>query len=130
MAANKINVVGLLPTEPVISRCSWCYAQDTGYNKKILSLELAEKLIFLLKELGVETIILLGGEPTLYKHLPDLIKKIINAGIHPAVVSNGRRFADLNYAKMIADTGITNVGFSIKGANRQQYLELTGRERL
>ncbi|MFA5359566.1 MAG: radical SAM protein [Patescibacteria group bacterium] len=128
MAANKINVGWLTPNRACNNRCSWCYAKSTNFNDKILGLELAEKLINLLKELGVETVIILGGEPTLYKHLPDLIKKIINAGIQPAVVSNGRRFADFNYAKTIANTGINSVGFSIKGANKQQYLELTGRD--
>lgn len=108
------------------NRCEWCYAQGTGFKDVNLSLELAKKLIFFLKDIGVKRAILLGGEPTLYNHLPEVIKMLIEAGIQPVTVSNGRRFADKSYARMMTDTGFKGISFSIKAANKEQYIKLTG----
>ena len=108
------------------NRCEWCYAQGTGFKDVNLPLDLAENLIYFMKDIGVGRVILLGGEPTLYAHLLEIIRMLIRTDIQPILVSNGRKFADKNYARMIADTGLNAVGFSMKAANKEQYMRLTG----
>lgn len=58
-------------------RCGWCYARDTDYKSKDMSLDLAEKLINFFKELAVTQTVVLGGEPTVYPHLLQVLRMLI-----------------------------------------------------
>lgn len=108
------------------NRCRWCYAKGTEFKNDDMDFGLARKLVDLLSEMKAENCIILGGEPTLYKKLPELIKYTIDQKIKPILITNGRRFADMRYAKMMASTGLKIVDISNKAPNAIRYKELTG----
>ncbi len=79
-------------------RCGWCYAGSTGYKTDCdMSLELAKKLATLVKNAGVKTIVIIGGEPTLWKHLFEFNDFCRKLKIKTGLVSNCQRFSSLKF---------------------------------
>ena len=82
-------------TEKCNYRCKFCFARYKNCNKE-LSLNDSLKLIGILAENGCKKINFAGGEPTLIKHLPELIKYSKDLGLFVSLISNGtginRRF--------------------------------------
>lgn len=108
-------------------RCKWCYAKSTDYNKEdIMSLNLAKELIDFSKAINAKSITLIGGEPTIYPHIFELIKYVKISGLRSTLVTNGYLLSDNNYLNKLKNIGLDMVGFSIKAANRQQQIDLTG----
>ena len=108
-------------------RCKWCYAKGTGFKvKDDMDLELAYKLIDLFKELNIKSICLIGGEPTVYKHLTEVIKYANEKKIRLVMVTNGVCFADEEYLDSIIQSGIRNFNISLKGYDKKSYKEVTG----
>lgn len=108
-------------------RCPWCYAQNTEYEKsKTMSLDLAKKLIEFAKPLGVKSIILIGGEPTYYPHIIEILEFIKEQKMSVNIVTNGYRLHDKNFAKELKNLDYGGLVFSIKAANREQHKKLTG----
>jgi molybdenum cofactor biosynthesis enzyme MoaA len=62
---------------------------------------------------------LIGGEPTLHKDLPFIIKKITDMELKHRVVlvTNGLRLANPHYTKKLADNGLKTVYLSLNGAD-------------
>ncbi len=107
-------------------RCKWCYAQNTGFKvKDDLDINLAYKLIDIFKELGIKHICLLGGEPTLYKHLLGVIKYINSNNMKATLITNGILLSNEKILSDIINSGISGVNISLKGENREIYKEIT-----
>jgi len=49
-------------------RCQWCYGTSTAGGSDV-DYETAKNIVSLLKDAGVKTIVLIGGEPTIWKDL-------------------------------------------------------------
>lgn len=72
--------------------CRFCYDQFAGYSPKdILSLGQLDEIFALLAQDGVRKLTLAGGEPTLHPQLREVMVRIVQAGLVPAIVTNGRR---------------------------------------
>ncbi len=74
-------------------RCVQClYKLDICFQveKKEIAFEDAVKLISDFKEMGATKLTLMGGEPTLYKHLLDLIKKSKELGYEYVRIDTNR----------------------------------------
>lgn len=56
-----------------------------------------------------------GGEPTLREDLPQLIRAARANGHHPVVVSNGLRFADAAYVRLLKQAGLQIAYLSFNG---------------
>ena len=55
------------------NRCSWCYARETKFSNAFMDLGNACKLVDELYKNNVKNIVLIGGEPSIYKYLIPLI---------------------------------------------------------
>lgn len=76
-------------------RCKWCYAKDAVFDsRQTLTMELALRLLKITKEVGIKRITLIGGEPTLWKHLLDFNAECRKIGIKSSLVTNGYRFSN------------------------------------
>ncbi len=106
------------------NRCNWCYAQKT--NHEHMELSDAKRCIDRLYDLGIKKIILIGGEPTVYKYLPDIVSYIAKKGLKVSLLSNGRCFSDYDYAKRCLEAGVSGIDISLKGLNKSEYIENTG----
>lgn len=109
------------------NRCTFCYAQDTKFDKDLsMKPELAFKLIQVCQDIGIKNILLIGGEPTLYTDVVEIVSKINESGMTPIMITNGRRFSDEGFCQTIVNAGLASINISAKATNRDQYLDTTG----
>jgi len=111
-------------------KCKWCYAKDTNYQKNDdIDIKLAYDIVDLCEELKINHITLIGGEPTIYPNLPEVISYSRSKKISCGIVTNGVKLADINYIKKLMKVGQDTFSISLKGENRNNFLEITGQDR-
>ena len=92
-------------------KCRFCSNPE---REATLDFEQARQLIDDFVSRGYDGIILTGGEPTLNKELPRMIRYASERGLHSRVITNGQRMADLDYLKTLVDAGLNHVHVSIQ----------------
>ncbi len=122
---SKIQNIWLTINRNCNLRCKWCYAKSENFNSE-MDLKLAKELIDFFKELDIKEISLIGGEPTCYSNLLELISYIKNKNIKVCLITNGLLFSDKNYLKKIEKIGVDDINFSIKGWSKDSYIDNTG----
>lgn len=70
-------------------RCPYCYTPEESYFEDELTCEEIKKTILQAKDLGARKIIVLGGEPTLYPHLIEMLHFIKNLDLEIEIFTNG-----------------------------------------
>jgi radical SAM protein with 4Fe4S-binding SPASM domain len=69
--------------------CPYCYVPKSGYLRDELTLEEIRDVILQAKALGVQKIIILGGEPTIYPHIKECIGFLREQDLEVEVFTNG-----------------------------------------
>ena len=109
-------------------RCPWCYSSELVLPEKIKKQpRVSEKELFdFLKERKglLEGVALCGGEPTINKKLPELIKKIRKLGYSVKLDTNGSNPKMLK--KLIDDKLVDYVAMDIK-APKEKYQKIFGK---
>jgi radical SAM protein with 4Fe4S-binding SPASM domain len=124
---QKFNTTWLVLTYNCDNRCNWCYANSNNLKEKQSFPEQYEEgTLNLLESLGLKKVILIGGEPTLYPNLPNLLRKFENTGIEIGLVSNGRKLSDYKFAKELKDSGLKAMSISFSGYCSNVQDKLTG----
>lgn len=78
------------------------------------------------KEEGCKRLVISGGDPTVYPHLKEIIEYGNNIGYQKIqLVTNGRMFANEDFAKKIISAGVNELTFSIHGHNAKIHDNLT-----
>ena len=70
-------------------RCSYCYVEERGPNPNELSLEEIRCVLLQAKALGARKIIILGGEPSIYPYLPEMLEFLADNGLAIEIFTNG-----------------------------------------
>ncbi|MCM1222755.1 MAG: radical SAM protein [Lachnospiraceae bacterium] len=123
---NKIETVWLTLNRVCNLRCNWCYAKSLNFqNAQNMNLFLAKDLVDFSNQLGINEIALIGGEPTCYEELTNLISYISNKGIDTWLITNGIKFKDYSYVEKLSKAGLTGINFSLKGWSKQSYFSNT-----
>jgi len=91
-----------------------------------MPLPYAKDVMAELKDCGVENCLLIGGEPTLYALLPELIEYGANLGLKMKLVSNGRRLSDRFYVERLKQAGLVHASVSIEASTADLHDEITG----
>ncbi len=108
-------------------RCRWCYAEGTAYKTESdMSLEMATTLAQIAKDVGVQTILVIGGEPTLWSPLGEFNKFCASSGIRTILVTNGVRFGDDAFVERYREDPCDDMGLSIKAVTPEQLEVVTG----
>ncbi|MFW6025207.1 MAG: radical SAM protein, partial [Candidatus Woesearchaeota archaeon] len=105
------------------NRCRFCLHKDEKeWRKK--STDKIKKDIECTK--NFDKIVFTGGEPTMRKDLPTLIKHAKNEGFKIIELeSNGRRFFYNDYTQKIISSGVTKFKISLHGSTAKIHEELT-----
>jgi radical SAM protein with 4Fe4S-binding SPASM domain len=82
-------------------RCSYCYVPTKEELEQELSREELKNVICQAKKLGAGKIIILGGEPSIYPHLQEMINFIKKEGLNIEMFTNGSGIT-LELAKFLA----------------------------
>jgi len=69
--------------------CPYCYVPHPDYFENELTRQEIRDVILQAKALGVRKIIILGGEPTIYPHIKEVVKFIIDQEMDVELFTNG-----------------------------------------
>jgi len=106
-------------------RCKWCYAKGNGFaSEQTLTMELAERLLEIVREMGIKHITLIGGEPTLWKHLMDFNIKCQRVSIKTTLITNAYRFGNDDYWEQYLQNPNDSVWASLKAFDNDSAMEL------
>jgi radical SAM protein with 4Fe4S-binding SPASM domain len=87
--SNRLLAIRLETNKSCNLRCRYCYAQSGEDSAKIADLNVLKRIISEAKELGIRSVVVIGGgEPTLHPNFRDLIAYIDSLGIIPMLFSN------------------------------------------
>lgn len=117
----KFSTAWLTTNRTCNNHCTWCYAKNTLDSKNIMGIDETKLMVDALAERNVKNIILIGGEPTIYPHLVELVEYIHKKGLRVSMATNGRRFADLEFAGKVLSAGIDGIDISLKGISEKEY---------
>jgi len=90
-----------------------------------MSLDLAITLTKLLKDLSIKRIIVIGGEPTLWKPLFQYNDFCRKEGMNTVLITNGLRFASDRFFEQYQEHPCESLGLSMKGGTPEEYLAAT-----
>ena len=100
--------------------CTFCYA-TFPQARRTLPLADALAVIERLADAGTQKITFVGGEPTLYPHLVEVVRHSEALGLTTCIVSNGARLNDV--LDRVADS-IDWIGLSVDSGNEQTQKDL------
>jgi radical SAM protein with 4Fe4S-binding SPASM domain len=96
-------------------RCSWCYAAGRKFSSRdCMPIDLARRLADIIAQAGLKHVTILGGEPTLWRHLMTLNSRLRALGLRTTLVSNGARFGDDRFWESYLEEPNDRVGLSVK----------------
>jgi len=101
-------------------RCSWCIEKDGFHPSHRASWEEITEAAL---DTGKQNILLLGGEPTLYKDLGKVIEVLADYGRKVYLTTNGSKLTNRYYPNVL--TRLTGINISFHG-NYWENLAITG----
>lgn len=90
-----------------------------------MPLDLFHQIIDLVSGLGIRNVTLTGGEPTIYPHILEAIRCCKDHGLNVTIPTNGLAFALRDRLEQFCEAGVDRIGMSVKGHDRQSYLDPT-----
>ncbi len=112
-------------TEECPNRCLHCALPDSG-RKLRLSPETAKDVIAQVLDMGTTLIIFDGGEPALYKELPELVESVDDRAIS-TIFTSGAGFT-LPLARRLKESGLYAVNVSLDSPVPEEHDAMRGRE--
>jgi len=111
-------------------RCKWCYASTTKYDEcKTMDFEFAKKILKFANDLEIKRMVIIGGEPTIYDHISDVVKQCYEYGMNSSIVTNGVKYADESFLKELIQSGLSFSTLSLKALTREKYKIATGTDK-
>ncbi len=131
---RKFPYMRLSITDVCNFKCGYClpngYEVNKSDNRKFLHLDEIKRLAKVFSKLSVSKIRLTGGEPTVRKDLPEIIKILKNeSGIKKVVITTNGYHLDKKI-KMLLDSGLNGINISIDSLDRDTFKKITGHDRL
>lgn len=112
--------------------CAYCVDGETVEHKtpqsQLTSAQLAEVIKNLHEKLDFDTIRLTGGEPTLYRELIPLVRKLSKLNVPLKMTSNG--FLLSKMAKQLADAGLESINISLDAIDEAVFEKMAKRKGL
>ncbi|OQY11097.1 MAG: hypothetical protein B6I31_05590 [Desulfobacteraceae bacterium 4572_19] len=129
--ADSVKKAGLLSIELELSlrcnfKCPYCYVPDTNYFEEELLEEEIRDVILQAKEMGAKKITILGGEPTIYPGILEIVRFISQNNLQVEIFSNGSGIT-ADFAKELFANNVRMV-LKKNTLNEELQDKLTGKE--
>ncbi len=112
--------INVEPTNACNLKCYTCSIDGTR-KRGFMDLDLFRKIIDQAPASGVyEVALFMGGEPLLHKDLPYMIKYVEDKGLETRMYTNATLLTR-EKAEAILDSGLTFMGVSFDGDNKEEY---------
>jgi cyclic pyranopterin phosphate synthase len=103
----------------------FCHREGIPPQDEFMSPEEIERIVRILKSLGVRYIKLTGGEPLLRNDITDIISRIRSTGVDEiSMTTNGTRLDVLAYK--LREAGLDRINISIHSLKRWKFYLITG----
>ena len=122
---TSINVGWLILNYKCNNRCSGCYAQNTNFIDQPMPFGGALKIMSMLKQMEIKNCLLIGGEPTLYNRLVDMLNAGRKYGLNLKLITNGRKLANKQYLLSLIKAGLKHACISVEGAAEKTHNSIT-----
>jgi len=110
---NNKKELTIFPSYFCNMKCSICITKSSPNSNKFLSLAKLEPII---KRYNNSVINIMGGEPTIYPYLEQLITLIKKNKNIPVLFTNGIKLMDPNYVKWLKTIGIRHVNLQFESS--------------
>jgi hypothetical protein len=111
----KINNLILELNSNCNSNCLYCYLKDVSQDGGDTH-DFFDGKLFHHSKKGIPNVDFTGGEPTLYKELPRLIRRAANLGYtNRSLVTNGRMLSCMPFTKRLCSAGLTRAIITLDG---------------
>jgi radical SAM protein with 4Fe4S-binding SPASM domain len=113
-------------------RCSFCYAgcnctvNPVADDREMSVSEIQQVLRKIWEEGKVPSVSFTGGEPTLRRELPELVRYAKQQGLRVNLITNGTR-VDAELARRLADAGLDSAQVSLEGVSAETHERVTRR---
>ncbi len=104
-------------------RCKYCYNSDERFKMPLPDYNKTKRILERICEWGVREIIYLGGEPTIFPNLWEILEQAKRKGIGQRLISNGAFINDVS-AKNFSSIGV-EIGISLHGTDAKVHDEIT-----
>lgn len=125
------SILRLILTPQCNLRCIYCH--NEGFEPErdsfsALPVPDLKKILTLLKQNGVKSVCISGGEPLLVPSFPDVLQTVIDIfGGSLVHVSTNGVFLD-KYLDLMKDLGVARINVSCDAVDRTQYQHITGKD--
>jgi len=110
------------------NRCLFCYASSPfreGEHRLMSTVEVKRVMEVIFGDAHVPSLSFTGGESTLRKDLPELIRHGADLGLRINLITNGARCANLDYARSLVDAGLASAQVSIEAGDAALHDAIT-----
>ncbi|MFF1924021.1 radical SAM protein [Streptomyces sp. NPDC058221] len=110
------------------SACVFCFTEWIRHEPRLTREQAMRSLDEAASIATMEGVVLTGGEPTLRKDLPGLVRHASAKGFGSiGLQTNGHRISDPRYLDELVESGVTHVLLSLHGARRETHDGIAGR---
>ena len=88
-AANRLLSMEIEFSRACNFRCAYCYQAERTAAADEMTLEESRDVLLQARELGARKIIILGGEPSIYPHLVEMLRFLGRQGFEVEIFTNG-----------------------------------------
>jgi radical SAM protein with 4Fe4S-binding SPASM domain len=114
------------------NRCKFCYAADfccstteISSDMEFMDFNYAKNVLTEMKNIGAENCLLIGGEPTVYPYLFDIIGFGTAIGLKMKLVSNGRKLSNYNFVLSLKKAGLIHSSVSLEASDEKTHNSIT-----
>ncbi|MCW5204145.1 MAG: radical SAM protein [Candidatus Electrothrix communis] len=126
VAANQLLSMEIEFSRVCNFRCSYCYVEGKEIWENELSEEEIKGVILQAKELGARKIIILGGEPSIYPYLAEMLRFLGQEGLEVEMFTNGSGI-DQELATVLAQEKV-RVALKLNSQNEALQDKLAGKK--
>lgn len=136
---NRIVKVNIDYDEPLNNRakldtgthcnydCTFCYYKSELNN--VTQFDVIKQRIDYLVACGITEVDLSGGESSIHRDWFKILDYCVEHGLHISTLSNGFRFADINFLRKSQEHGLKEILFSLHGYDEDSHNKIVGRPR-
>ena len=130
---RTIEYLRVSVTDKCNLRCRYCMPPE-GVSKlshsDIMSIEEITRICAILCDMGVRRIRLTGGEPLVRKGITDLVRDLSSLDNAPEILMTTNGVLLSEKISALYEGGLTGVNISLDTSDREEFLKMTGYDRL